>query len=161
MAIQRGVKQGDIMSPLLFNCGLGVAMNRWKRQLVAHGFDVNRLGRLTNIRYADDLILFPKSSAELVDMIELLSEEFAQIALTLDLAKKIVTTFTLQNPTMIQVGNVFLEVSVGDDVHKYLGKILTGDLRNRGRLVIAHRRKVCWGKFHKHAHIPLNKNELL
>ena len=59
---------------------------------------------------------------------------------------------------MIQVGNVFLEVSVGDDVHKYLGKILTGDLRNRGRLVIAHRRKVCWGKFHKHAHILLNKH---
>lgn len=92
-------------------------------------------------------------------MIELLSEKLAHIGLTLNFAKiKIVTTCTLQNPTVIQMGDVFLEVLVGYDVHKYLGKILTGHLRKRGRLEIAHRPKVCWGKFHEHAHILLNKH---
>ena len=55
-------------------------------------------------------------------------------------------------------GRCFLEVLVRDDVHKYPGKILTRDVRNRGRLEIAHRRKVCWSKFHKHAHLLLNKH---
>ena len=49
-----GVRQGDVISPILFNAGLEHAMRKWKAKLVHHGHG----SRLTNIRYADDLLFF-------------------------------------------------------------------------------------------------------
>ena len=56
--IERGVKQGDVISPILFNAGLEHAMRKWKAKLVHHGVQLGHGSRLTNIRYADDLMLF-------------------------------------------------------------------------------------------------------
>ena len=39
---------------------------------------------------------------------------------------KILETCTFQTPTVIQVDDVFLEILVGDDVHKCFATILTG-----------------------------------
>ena len=36
--ITRGVRQGDILSPLLFNAVLEHAMQKWKQKLRSHGF---------------------------------------------------------------------------------------------------------------------------
>ena len=52
--IERGVKQGDVISPILFNAGLEHAMRTWKAKLVHHGVQLGHGSRLTNIRYADD-----------------------------------------------------------------------------------------------------------
>ena len=38
--IQRGVKEGDVTSPLLFNAGLEHAMRRWALRLRHCGFDL-------------------------------------------------------------------------------------------------------------------------
>ena len=58
--INRGVKQGDVLSPALFNAGLEDVMASWKQRLTDHGVDVGLAERLTNIRYADDILLFAK-----------------------------------------------------------------------------------------------------
>ena len=60
--IERGVKQGDVLSSMLFNAVLESAFRVWKTKLHTHGFllhDGNE--RLTNVRYADDVMLFAKS----------------------------------------------------------------------------------------------------
>ena len=51
-----GVKQGDVISPLLFNAGLEHAMRKWKLCFQHCGFDLGNGESLTNVRYADDLM---------------------------------------------------------------------------------------------------------
>lgn len=62
-SIKRDVKQRDVLSLALFNSGLGNLMFLcflWKRRLVAQGVDVGPLEGLTDIRYADDILVFAK-----------------------------------------------------------------------------------------------------
>ena len=68
--ITRGVKQGDVLSPLLFNAGLEAAIQSWKSRIADCGIHVGHTERLTNIRFADDLMVYSKSSSELAYMLE-------------------------------------------------------------------------------------------
>lgn len=66
------MKQGDVIRPLLFNAGLEHALRKWKQKLKHHGLLVGARERLTNIRFADDLMLYAKTLREIVKMLELL-----------------------------------------------------------------------------------------
>ena len=58
---QRGVRQGDVLSPLLFNAVLEDAIRKWKLKLTNEGLRLGQDTRLTNLRYADDLMIFATS----------------------------------------------------------------------------------------------------
>ena len=65
--ICRGVRQGDVLSPLLFNAALEHVMRKWKLRIFGFGWMLSEIPgaeRLTNERYADDLLLFAKSLDE-------------------------------------------------------------------------------------------------
>ena len=67
-------------SPFLFNAGLEVAIRRWKGRLLEHGLVLGGgRARLTNIRYADDLMIYAKSDNELIDMLEMLVQELSAV----------------------------------------------------------------------------------
>ena len=86
--IQRGVKQGDVISPMLFNVALEIAFRKWKLRLTHHGLLVNvDHERLTNSRYADDIMMYAKSLDELHDMVHWLMEELANVGLQLNGSK--------------------------------------------------------------------------
>lgn len=80
--IKSGVKQGDPMSTILFNTILDVAVERWKDKLSEHGIFCNyQIHRLTNIRYADDILIYARSSPELKEMTENLIHELNAVGL--------------------------------------------------------------------------------
>eukprot|EP00972_Heterocapsa_arctica_P089652 13221004-Heterocapsa_arctica.AAC.1 len=57
-------------------------MRRWKRRLGEKGWRLSPgTGRLTNVRYADDMLLLTKSLTQVADMISLLAVEFEAIGL--------------------------------------------------------------------------------
>ena len=64
---RHGVKQGDIVSPILFNYTLEVKKSKWKRRLTSQGWLIDpKRERLTKTRYADDIWLYAKSQHELL-----------------------------------------------------------------------------------------------
>jgi len=140
----------------LFNAALEGVMRRWKQRLRSHGLLLTEPGaheRLTNIRYADDLLLFCKSLGEATEMLELLDEELKAAGLAINQGKTKILTTTLNAtsgacPMLADIGDMFVEIVQRDSVHKYLGKVLPGDLRARGQFNLEHRLSLAWFKFH-------------
>jgi hypothetical protein len=64
---KRGVRQGDPISPKLFTCLLEILFRKlnWNQERV--GVNINRR-RLSNLRFADDIVIFAKSTTELQEM---------------------------------------------------------------------------------------------
>ena len=62
-----------MLSPLLFNCALEHVIRQWKKRLSSHGIKLenSESERLTNVRFADVLIIYANSLGELVDMLRL------------------------------------------------------------------------------------------
>ena len=78
--VQRRVKQGDIISAIIFNCVLDIAFEELRLSLHEEGlFIAHGLPRLINTRYADDILLYAKSLDELTSMTESLMESLQQI----------------------------------------------------------------------------------
>ena len=80
--IHHGVKQGDVINSSIFNATIEFVFQRWKTRLRSHGwlFD-SRYFRLTNIRYADDTMIFAKSASELRKMLEFVHDELDAVGL--------------------------------------------------------------------------------
>ena len=144
---------------LLFNAGLEEAVRSWKNRLVIGGINIGHVERLTNIRFADDLMLHSKAESELVYMLETLSQELRNVGLQLNPQKtKILTTKKLTSPTFLDVDGDMISVLHGKEGHHYLGRVLCGNLRNRSAVECSHRIRVAWSKFHSHRHTLLNKH---
>ena len=149
--IRRGVRQGDILSPALFNATLESVLRRWKARLGHRGVLLDETQeRLTNIRYADDLLLFSKSFDEAVLMFEALSEELARAGLSINGTKtKILTTDSSASdsdvPLLADAGGCMVEILRCDDTDKYLGILFPGDLRRRGQCNLNHRLTATFG----------------
>ena len=113
--------------------------------------------RLTNVRFADDIMLYAKSCSELMQMLESLILELGAIGLQLNSRKtKILTTASLANPTFLEVAGSFVEVLWGDRSHSYLGKLLCGDLSKRSSVELRHRIQAAWAKFRSHKQVLCN-----
>eukprot|EP00973_Karenia_brevis_P041157 5693657-Karenia_brevis.AAC.1 len=67
--MSRGVRQGDALSGFLFNITIEMAFRKWKMTLKEHGWQLDpHTERLTNLRFADDIMILGKSQAELQEM---------------------------------------------------------------------------------------------
>lgn len=92
---KRGVKQGDNLSLLLFDAGLEYAMNNWKFCVEHCGLHCGDDEMVTNVHYADDLMLYTKNGTDIANMVERSVEEIATVGSHLNISNT--NILTIQN----------------------------------------------------------------
>ena len=102
------MKQGDTLSAILFNCVLDIAFDGWRLSLNEEGlFIAYGLPRITNTRYADDMLLYAKSLGDPTCMTKGLMESLQKHKLTMN-AKK--TKILQCNPSEEEPAINFIKV---------------------------------------------------
>ena len=161
--ITRGVRQGDVLSTLLFNVVLEYAFDSWKSKLNTEGWKLDASDSyLTNLRFADDILILARCKSDLCSMLDKLLIELKRIGLEVNRSKtKILTNedgyFREGLSTIIPVGNQFFHVIGKHEWHKYLGKHLYFCCKHHADIEIQHRIAAAWAKFHQKAYIFKNK----
>ena len=135
----RGVKQEDPVSALLFIAVMEQCFRslkkRWKstnRRRSGEYFGIvidDPENTLSNLRFADDILLFANSSPDLTKMIAHLRDESAKYGLRMHLGKtKILSNIPPdERPESLKVGATSIEVLKEGVAEKYLGRKLTLD----------------------------------
>lgn len=145
--IERGIRQGDTISPKLFTLALENTFKNldWSNK----GININ--GDLLNhLRFADDVINFANNEKLLKEMITELDDESKRIGLKLNLQK----TKTMCPPgTNIEINGTILE-NVTEYV--YLGQLITLGKANNV-IEIERRRRLGWAAFDKLSKILKNQ----
>ena len=143
--IQRGVKQGDTLSAILFNCVLDLAFKKWKLRLTNEGlFTGFGLERLTNTRYADDILLYAKSLRELDIMTTYLIEELSHVGPQLNANKTRILHTEVQDEGFdlgyIDIADDFIQILEPHECHRYLGRRVTLSASNRVDIEFKYRK---------------------
>jgi hypothetical protein len=159
--IHRGTKQGDPLSSLLFNALLEKVMSKVKLGFGEKKYGVQMgLGhtdsggetRLTNLRFADDILVVGSSLKQVTEMLLLLRTECEKCGLELHPEKtKIISSTNRQNRTrnkFTEVGDMKIEVLARNSTIKYLGRQITFEDAHRTEL--NNRVKCAWAKFMQH-----------
>ena len=114
---------------------------------------------LTNARYADDIIVYAKTADELMFMMNALMEEFNKSGLHLSPLLKTKTLMTVDvAPLYLDIAGSMLEVLMHADVHKYLGRHISGNLSQKHVTELRHRIRVAWYAFQRHRKMLTNKH---
>jgi hypothetical protein len=152
-SITRGTKQGDPVSPQLFNSLLERAIASIKDRWVKNGWGIkvgpSREDHLTNLRFADDLLLVSRSLTVLQKMLQELRQAVGDVGLELHLGKtKILTNAQGRKQShakFARVGDNQIEILAPSEPTKYLGRALAFmDFHDRE---IKHRISAGWAKF--------------
>ena len=144
-SIQRGVRQGCILSPLLFNLYTELIFRDFEklRGVCIGGRNVN------NLRYADDTALLADNSQNLQKLMDAAKAGSEEKGLSMNVrkTKTMVVSKNENVTTSILVENETLEQL---DIFKYLGQLITPDGKNekeiRARIAMAKGR---FEKMHK------------
>lgn len=137
--IQRGVRQGDPLSPILF---ISILEN------IIGKLDFHKIGLcikgqyLSHLRFADDLALLSETAGQMQYMIETLHQASIKVGLEMNLTKtKIMTNNRWKNP--IKINGEPLEYV---EKYIYLGKLLSF-AKNSDILEMERRVQSTWNKF--------------
>jgi len=134
------------------------AMREWKACLNDDGIHIGAPANLTNIRYADDWMLYAITWQELVLMLEGLKAALANIGLELNAEKtRIMTTASETNFAYIDVDGDMIQTLADIETHMHLGRKIPTDSRC-SVVEVAHRINAAWGKFNKFRYVLTNRH---
>ena len=161
--IFRGTKQGDPLSTLLFNALLESVMQKVKTAFMDKKYGI-QMGcglfanahetRLTNLRFADDVLITGRTLHQLSDMLLVLRTETSEAGLQLHPEKtKIISSTNREHrprQKFAQVGDMKIEVLARNGKIKYLGRQIT--FENATVVELSNRIKAGWAKFMQYKH---------
>uniref|UniRef100_A0A914UYW4 Reverse transcriptase domain-containing protein n=1 Tax=Plectus sambesii TaxID=2011161 RepID=A0A914UYW4_9BILA len=139
--IHRGVRQGDTISPKLFTA----CLEQIFRRLPCDDRGININGQcLSNLCFADDIVLFAKTADKLQQMASELNDEASRVSLKINSSKtKTMSTTPLLNPIHLDDS----EIEAVDN-YSYLGQLVT-IVRDHTR-EIRRRKQAGWAVFHQY-----------
>ena len=146
--IRRGVRQGDPLSPLLFNCALEEIFKNLEWENL--GIKING-ERLSNLRFANDVVLVAESAENLQSMIDDLVMESKKAGLEVNLSKTKILS-NEKNPKLIKIGETLLE---NTEKIIYLGQLIS--FQDQTEIEIKRRIAIAWKRFWKLSHILKQK----
>ncbi|VDL68855.1 unnamed protein product, partial [Nippostrongylus brasiliensis] len=139
VAVERGVLQGDPISPCLFSACLESTIRRcdWE----PFGVEVNGV-RLNHLRFADDIVLVTKTPEDASRMINGLHEAGKEAGLTINTTK----TKVLRN-SFCSLEPVLLQGVALEDVKEYvyLGRLV--NMKNDLKPEIERRKRAGWAAY--------------
>ncbi|VDO19666.1 unnamed protein product [Heligmosomoides polygyrus] len=134
--VTTGVRQGCVLSPLLFNVALDFVMRRTTAE-VQEGIPWFR-GRLMDLDFVDDIAVFAEENDKLQRITERLSQEAGNIGLRISPEKSKVMCVGIASPRdAIYIGSDRLEVV---NSFTYLGSMIAND-GERPTFVVGSRRR--------------------
>jgi hypothetical protein len=147
--IQRGVRQGDTISPKLFNAGLEQVFRKldWDNKGIAINGE-----RINNSRFADDIALFSGDTSEMEDMLNELNRESRVLGLKMNMKKTKIMFNEYINKRVIKIDNDVVEHV---EEYVYLGQLVKMDSDKTDE--IKRRIAAAWGAFGKYRDIMRSK----
>ncbi|KAI5743164.1 hypothetical protein M8J77_015214 [Diaphorina citri] len=141
--IEKGVRQGDTISPKLFISVLEMVFKRlnWERK----GIEINT-EYLNHLRFADDIVVISSKADELEEMLKDLTNTCLEIGLKMNLSKTKVMYNEFTPKKHIQINNTRIEEVQS---YIYLGQEITMDGKMANE--INRRIRIAWGSFGKNS----------
>lgn len=125
--IETGVRQGDGLSPLLFNCVLEKIIREWRKKLDEKGITKIKIGRKKDnidadcIAFADDLAILSENIDDAIEQINILKEVSEKAGLKISFEKTKYMTNVKNSPrSMITKYGRINKVNI----FKYLGEFI-------------------------------------
>ena len=155
--IQKGTKQGDPLSSMLFNSLLEKMMSTVKDRISSKKYGIQMgtsdSSRITNLRFADDVLLIGRSLPQVAAMLEEVYVEAQACGLQLHPEKTKIITSTGRaegrpRNKNVKIGDMKIEILSRETAIKYLGRKISFGEYHEDEL--ANRIRAGWAKFSQH-----------
>ena len=163
--LKRGVKQGDPISSLLFLAVMEsifrILKRRWNglntlRKTSYYGVVVDDFADpLTNLRFADDVILIATCRMDAAKMVRDLANVARNYGLKLHMGKTVILTTASSRPINVRCDELVVKVAGADHAERYLCRELC--MSDYYECELTHRIAIAWASFMKFKGVLCNQ----